>query len=171
MTLRGNQTLAELQATFARAGRLNWIGLRERTGARLSSVDVARMLADRGIEGDHRARRRGGKRQVTLIQHEHLPVIARLAHRREVAPELLRRNLVVSGINLLALRTRRFTIGRVMLEGSGLCHPCSRMEETLGGGGYNAMRGHGGITAVVLVDGEIRLGDRVTPGEVRRLAP
>ncbi|MGY2894268.1 MOSC domain-containing protein [Deinococcus sp. UYEF24] len=105
----------------------------------------------------------GGKRQVTLIQAEHLPVIAALAGLPEVAPETLRRNIVVSGLPLLALKDRRFRLGSeeggwVLLEGTGECHPCSRMEEALGPGGYNAVRGHGGITARVLEGGTIALG-------------
>jgi MOSC domain-containing protein YiiM len=98
---------------------------------------------------------------VTLIQAEHLPVIATLTGHVSVPPEWLRRNLVVSCINLLALKDRRFRIGAVLLEGTGLCQPCSRMEEVLGPGGYNALRGHGGITARVVNGGSLCVGDRV----------
>jgi len=103
-----------------------------------------------------------GKRQVTLIQAEHLPVIAALAGLDAVTPEELRRNIVVRGLPLLALKDARFQIGEVILEGTGECHPCSRMEETFGPGGYNAVRGHGGITARVVRGGLIRVGDTLT---------
>jgi MOSC domain-containing protein YiiM len=98
---------------------------------------------------------------VTLLQFEHLSAIAAFLGLEAVAPERLRRNLVVSGLNLLALKGRRFRIGEAVLDASGECHPCSRMEEALGPGGYNALRGHGGITARVLEGGAIRLGDAV----------
>jgi MOSC domain-containing protein YiiM len=68
---------------------------------------------------------------------------------------------VVSGINLLAFNDAEFTIGTARLKMTGLCHPCSRMEQNLGLGGYNAMRGHGGITCEIIAAGTIKLGDEV----------
>ncbi len=78
-----------------------------------------------------------------------------------VEPASLRRNIVVSGINLLALKNRQFSVGGATLAFTGLCHPCSRMETALGAGGYNALRGHGGITAAVLQGEVVRVGDDV----------
>jgi MOSC domain-containing protein YiiM len=100
-------------------------------------------------------------RAVTLIQHEHLAAIAGLAGLPSVDPALLRRNLVISGINLLALKGRRFRIGKAVLKGTDICAPCSRMEAALGAGGYNAMRGHGGLCAAVVEEGDIAIGASV----------
>lgn len=154
--------LRVLMDTFPRTGRLEWIGLRPGRRAPLAGVNHAEVLADHGLIGDHQAQKSGGKRQVTLIQREHLSAVAALLGRAGIDPALTRRNLVVSGINVLALRAAQFEIGGVVFEGAGPCEPCSRMEEVLGPGGYNALRGHGGIVARVITGGVIRLGDAVT---------
>lgn len=155
-------TLRTLFEILPQVGRLCWIGLRPARLGPISVVTEAEIVAERGLLGDHRFNgRRGSKRQVTLIQAEHLVALAGLLHRGEVPPELVRRNLVVSGINLLALKGKQFQVGDVLLEFSGPCEPCSRMESVLGPGGYNAMRGHGGITAKVIEGGIIRIGDAV----------
>lgn len=156
--------LSELLKSLPQVGRVEWIGIAAASRAPMTSVvDVAAGVGT-GLAGDHHAK--SGKpsaRQVTLIQAEHLPVIAALSSRDHAPPELLRRNIVVSGINLLALKKTQFQIGEAVLEGSGPCAPCSRMEENLGPGGYNATRGHGGITARVVQAGAIRVGDQVRP--------
>ncbi|TDH61449.1 MOSC domain-containing protein [Dankookia rubra] len=142
-------------------GRLAWIGLRPARRAPMLAVEGAVLAPGQGLDGDRWAGAASGARQETLIAAEHLAAIAAFLGREAVAPESLRRNLVTAGLNLLALKGRRFRIGDAVLEHSGECHPCSRMEEILGPGGYNAVRGHGGITARVLGGGAIRLGDGV----------
>jgi len=142
-------------------GRVVWIGLRPARRAPMRVVEAAMAEAGQGLVGDRFFSSHNGARQVTLVAEEHLRAIAGFLSLPEVSPERLRRNIVVAGINLQALRNRRFRIGGALLEFSGDCHPCSRMEEELGSGGYNATRGHGGITARVLEGGPIRLGDAV----------
>ncbi|MEW4526176.1 MAG: MOSC domain-containing protein [Maioricimonas sp. JB045] len=154
--------MKELMNHQPHTGRLEWIGLSPARRADMTSVDSVKVDVGTGLEGDHHATSgKKSKRQVTLIQQEHLPVIATLSRRDEVSPALVRRNLVISGINLTSLKDKRFRIGDVVLEGTGYCHPCSLMEEVLGDGGYNAMRGHGGITTIVIEPGTIRVGDPV----------
>jgi MOSC domain-containing protein YiiM len=124
------------------------------------SVQRITVDAQTGLHGDRYAGR-DGVRHATLIQAEHLGVIASCVGREQVAPELLRRNIVVRGINLLALKGKLVCIGAVTFEITGACHPCSRMEQLLGPGGYNAVRGHGGMTARVLTSGIIAVADAV----------
>lgn len=150
--------MAELLAQFPRAGTIEWIGVRPVRRQPMLILQEAE-IKDFGLVGDHRTK--AGKRAVTLIQAEHLPVIASLVGRGEIDPALLRRNVVVSGINLLGLKDRTFKLGTATLQGKGLCAPCSRMEDEFGIGGYNAMRGHGGIIATVIEEGAISLGDKL----------
>jgi MOSC domain-containing protein YiiM len=168
VALSPQSPLARLLAGPVRAGEVAWIGLRQARLGPIVSVTSAVLVAARGLEGDRYDTRHNGPRQVTLIAAEDLAAIAAFLGLNDVAPELLRRNLVTRGINLIALKDRRFRIGSAVLAWSGECAPCSRMETNLGPGGYNAVRGRGGITARVIEGGEIRLGDpieRVQPAD------
>lgn len=153
--------LARLFDAPMRPGRLVWIGLRPERRAPMVEEGQALLEPGSGLRGDRWRGSATGARQVTLVAAEHLRAIAGYLGLDAVAPARLRRNLVVEGVNLLALKGRRFRIGSALLEWSGECHPCSRMEEEFGPGGYNAVRGHGGITARVIEPGAIRLGDAV----------
>lgn len=154
--------IEQLKHRLPQEGAIEWIGLRPGRREPVVPVEEARITVEDGLIGDHYDSK-GGNRQVTLIQAEHLKGVAGMLHRETVDPALTRRNLLISGINLLALQNARFRIGdSVILETTGHCHPCSRMEENLGPGGYQAMRGHGGMTARVVQGGNIKLGDKVS---------
>lgn len=152
--------LHQLMTRFPRAGQVRWIGLRPARDVPMRGVDSAQASAGGGLAGD-RYRGGSGKRGVTLIQAEHLPAIAALTGHAVVAPATLRRNLLVSGIPVIALKGVRFRVGEALLEGTDSCDPCSRMETALGPGGYNALRGMGGLCARVLEGGLVRVGDAV----------
>ena len=146
---------------FPFPGTIEWMGLRPTKRAQLESVNSIEVTPEVGILGDH-YKGKSGKRHVTLIQAENIELIRSLMQLKHLSPALLRRNLVVSGLNLHALLDKTIRIGALVeLEITGLCHPCSRMEENLGFGGYNAMRNKGGLTAKVIKGGTINLGDNL----------
>lgn len=152
--------LKVLMNKIPQVGEVEWVSIRPEKWADVQEVESVEVNIDKGLIGDHYSGK-SGKRQVTLIQSEHLEVIGKILGKDKIHPSKTRRNIVVSGINLLAFKEKHFQIGEVILEMTGLCHPCSRMEENLGEGGYNAMRGHGGITAKVIKGGMIRKDDSV----------
>ena len=159
MPLNPDSELAKLMATLPQVGQVQWIGLRPARDVAMTEVESAEAVTEQGLRGD-RYKGGSGKRGITLIQAEHLPAIAALAG-HALTPALLRRNVVVSGIPLIALKDRQFRIGDVVLQGTESCDPCSRMETALGAGGYNAMRGMGGLCARIISGGNFHLGDKV----------
>ena len=147
--------------SITQQGKVEWVGIRLKRLLKVHFINKVTANPDIGMEGDYFKQSSNGKRQVTLIQQEHLDGVARTLGRSEIPPELLRQNIVVAGINLLALKHQRFQVGEVLLETTGICGPSSRMEENLGAGGYNSMRGHGGITAKIIEGKQIKIGDVV----------
>lgn len=168
--------LQELIAEVPQQGRVRWIGVRPQSRESMIELDAVEARRDAGLTGDHARPGPRNARQVTLIQWEHLAVIHSLMGRPDeqpVLPEELRRNIVVSGINLFSLKGRQFRIGQAVFETTGWCQPCARLEQRLGQGTFQAVRGHGGITVRVLKSGIIRLDDRlcVEPVPVTGYAP
>lgn len=172
-----NSDLRTLTKQFAQNGRLDAIYLRPARGVACIEANSVIAITGQGLTGDRSANTPsrnplGSNRQVTLIQAEHIAVIAAFLN-KPVNAAWLRRNLVISGINLLAAKSlfrdqpMQLCIGDVLLEITGPCEPCSKMETVLGKGAYNAMRGHGGVNARVVVGGELKLGDEVQcmPGQ------
>lgn len=169
-------TIIELINTLPHVGSVKWIGVRPAKSAPMVPCEQVEVQVGQGIIGD-RFKATRTDREVTLIQSEHIIAIGSMLGRyslshaihhandqpiettgeqitiQPIDPSILRRNIVIEGLNLLALKGKQFRIGSVVMEYTGLAHPCSKMEVALGPGGYNAMRGHGGITARVIASG------------------
>jgi len=172
-------TLRDLCQQYATEGRIETIILRPARGESAVVVDEARAEPGRGLLGDRlanavRSGRQSSKRELTLFQAEHLTVVANWCGLAELEPARLRRNLVVSGLNLIAMRspfpdvTLEWAVGdEVIIQITGPCDPCSKIAAELGLGSYNALRGHGGMTARILSGGLIRVGDRVRLNAIR----
>jgi len=125
-------------------------------------VEQAEAIAGRGLKGDHYASRshgKSGRRALTLIERD------AYAHLESeglgVAEPLLRRNLVVTGIDLNELVGKEFMVGEVRCLGTELCHPCKDIEKQTHPGVLKALVLRGGLCAEVLTDGVIRPGDEV----------
>ncbi len=149
-----------LMRSIPQVGKVEWVSVRPKAKGEVKPLEEVEAQEGKGLVGDHYSGK-SGNRQVTLIQAEHLAGVAYMLKTEVIDPELTRRNIVVSGINLLAFEDQQFQIGEAVLQMTGPCEPCERMEENLGEGGYNAMRGHGGITCRVVKGGKIKVGDKV----------
>ena len=154
------RTLQELLADVPHTGQVRWIGVRPESRGQMLELDAVEARREAGLTGDHARPGPRNARQVTLIQWEHLAAVSSLLG-RTIGPADLRRNIAVAGINLFSLKGQRFRIGQALLETTGWCQPCARLEERLGPGTFQALRGHGGITARVVAGGIIRLHDAV----------
>lgn len=142
--------------------RLEWIGLRTERRGPVVLVDSVTALAELGLEGDHRCEKiPGSARQVTIISREYIEQIAEALTIPQIDPASLRRNLVISGMDMDLLRFQRLQIGEAIFETSALCHPCSRMDAALGSGAKQAIMGRGGLCAKIVQTGRIAIGDEV----------
>ncbi len=143
------------------AGVVAAIVLAPAAEAALRSVAVAQASAVRGLQGDRYADGAGtfsggaGRgRDLTLVAAEVLEDV-------RLDPVDARRNLVVRGVDLDALRGRRFRVGEVECLGQRRCEPCAHLERLTRAGVLRALAHRGGLRADILRGGELRAGDPV----------
>jgi MOSC domain-containing protein YiiM len=159
--LHEEKAFIDLFDNFIQTGEVIWLGIRSQPREPIQSK--GEIFAEiGGVKNDHSNKGNNeSKRQATIFQYEYLQIVASFLGKKNIDPSQVRRNIVVKGLNLNALKGKQFRIGEAIFEMTGFCHPCDLMEENLGRGGYNAMRGHGGITCRVIKEGKIKTGDRV----------
>ena len=133
----------------------------------LREVRAVRAEAGLGLVGDRYYLGRGSfnapqfdqsVREVTLIAAEATAACnARLGIL--LAPADFRRNIVTEGLDLAALKGKRFRVGEVVLRYVRSAPPCRYLSRLLGEDMLRGLKGVGGIRAVIERGGEIRAGD------------
>ena len=146
-------------------GRLIGIARKGRPRGEMETLDHAMVGIETGIAGDYRGAMRPGKinrRQITIIAAEDW--MAALAELGEpVSWEQRRANLLVEGIVLPREPGTRLKVGKVLVEITGECDPCRRMDTVADGLLLALMPDwRGGRTARVIEGGDIALGDLVS---------
>jgi MOSC domain-containing protein YiiM len=145
-------------------GRLIGIALKDLPHGPMELLDRVMIGLDTGVHGDHRGAIRPGKsnrRQVTILMAEDwTAAIADLG--RPVSWEQRRANLLVEGVILPREEGARVRIGGAIVEITGECDPCRRMD-TVADGLQLALRPEwrGGRIARVIEGGAVALGDEV----------
>ena len=145
-------------------GRLLGIARHDRPRGMMETLDHADVTVDQGIHGDFRGSLKPGrnKRQVTVMAVEGWRDAARELD-ISVPWEQRRVNLLVEGLRLEETEGARIVFDSgLVLEVTGECDPCSRMEE-IAPGLKAVLLPHwrGGVTTKVIESGPIRVGDNV----------
>ena len=150
---------------FNTSGQLYWIGIREKEGD-INGVKSILALQGLGLDGYKITLKSSKKRQVTMMQNEHISVILSLAQENDHEKinniqYYFKRNLLISKYNIQNLKGKFFSIGEARFFGTGDCKPCKKIENLLGKQMLEAMQGIGGITAAVVNTGMIKINDRL----------
>ena len=125
-------------------------------------VEVPRIecVAGHGIRGDRFYDYRDNyKGQITFFAFEVFERLARHFGLTNKSPGTLRRNVIVTGINLNDLIGEEFSIQGVRFRGTAHCRPCYWLDQAFAPGTENFLKGNGGLRAEILTDGAIAVGD------------
>jgi len=146
-------------------GRVVAIFISPAAGAAMKKVSEVEAIAHAGLKGDRYCAGKGsfskgeiGKRQVTLINAAFFP-----GNGFTYAES--RRNIVISGVELMWLIGREFKIGEAVFRGVKYCEPCPR-PSTIAckkRSFKQAFADRGGLVAEVIMGGVIRAGDKIVP--------
>ena len=126
----------------------------------LMEVPKAECVAGRGLRGDryfdHRENYKG---QATFFSAEVFEKLCTHFGIKDKPAGVLRRNVIVSGIDLLSLIGREFEIQGIRFRGTEHCAPCEWMETAFAPGAKEFLRENAGLRAKILTDGTVAVGE------------
>ncbi|HEX4665167.1 MAG TPA: MOSC domain-containing protein [Chthoniobacterales bacterium] len=126
----------------------------------LIAVDEIECVAGHGIRGDRFFDYADDyKGQITFFSREVFDLLSESFGLTTKSPGVLRRNVIVSGVDLMELIGADFELQGVQFRGTAHCAPCYWMNNAFAPGAEKFLAGRGGLRARILSDGRIALGD------------
>jgi MOSC domain-containing protein YiiM len=123
-------------------------------------ADNIECVAGHGIRGDRFFDYQDDyKGQITFFSREIFDLLAQTFGVRTKSPGVLRRNVIVSGVELNELIGVDFALQGVQFHGTAHCAPCHWMDIAFAPGAQEFLAGRGGLRARILTDGRIGVGD------------
>ncbi len=120
-------------------------------------VESVECVAGRGLRGDRFLDYKDDySGQITFFSQEVFQRLQAKVGAPEASPAAVRRNVLVSGADLNALAGREFELQGVRFRGAGECSPCHWMNDAIGPGAEDFLKGQGGLRARILTDGPLR---------------
>lgn len=121
-------------------------------------LNEAECVAGKGLAGDRYFDcQEDYKGQVTFFSWEVYEGLCKQLSVFDRKPSVLRRNIIVEGVDLLTLVGHEFTIQKVKFLGVEECSPCYWMEHAFAPGAEVALKGKGGLRAKVVTSGWLRI--------------
>jgi MOSC domain-containing protein YiiM len=135
-------------------------------GRPVESRERIEVRAGLGIVGDRYCGRPAHRdASVTVIAAEAVEALAAQLGSGPLDPLATRRNVVLRGAEVEALRGQRFSLdtgdGEVVLAGGRAANPCAWLDLALAPGAHRGLRGRGGVRCAPRTDGVLRLGPAV----------
>lgn len=117
-------------------------------------------VAGHGIRGDRFFDyRHDYKGQITFFSREVFDLMSKTFGLTSKSPGVLRRNVIVSGVELKGLIGIEFALQGTRFTGSAHCSPCYWMDTAFAPGAEKFLAGRGGLRARILTDGWLRVGE------------
>lgn len=120
----------------------------------LQEFSVIECIAGRGVRGDRFFDyKKDYKGQITFFSREVFQQVCQELGIKGKSPGLTRRNVITLGQDLNLLIGKTFSVQGIEFEGVCECKPCYWMNEAIGPGAEEALRGRGGLRARILKSG------------------
>src|SRR4029077_1302406 len=120
-------------------------------------VPMIECVAGRGIPGDRYFDFKDDyKGQITFFSLDVFDELCAALGIHGCSPAAARRNAVTRGVDLNGFVDKKFEVQGVRFYGMQECAPCYWMDLAFAPGAEEFLKGHGGLRAKILSDGELR---------------